>query len=127
MDDDDGSEKDDHTEVPMTSAPTLPTCNPTMRNYNDVKRVAERFVRPFSLTSFPFSLHRLLETADMDEALGAIISWVPSGKGFKVHNRQHFEQEIIPHFFNQTKFKSFQRQLNLYKFSRVSFGQDKGT
>jgi hypothetical protein len=63
--------------------------------------------------TFPFRLHRLLEDAP---ALGfdAIVSWMPSGKAFKVHNTKLFEKEIMNRFFNQTRYKSFLRQLNLY-------------
>ena len=48
-----------------------------------------------------------------------------------VHNRmqvldaQSFVSTIMPIFFNQSKFASFQRQLNLYGFSRFANGPDK--
>jgi hypothetical protein len=43
-----------------------------------------------------------------------------------VHKPKDFVQEVMSHFFNQTKYASFQRQLNLYGFSRLTHGPDKG-
>jgi hypothetical protein len=76
--------------------------------------------------TFPFRLHRLLEDAP---TLGfdAIVSWMPSGKAFKVHNTKLFEKEIMNRFFNQTRYKSFLRQLNLYGFHREATGTSKGS
>ena len=56
-----------------------------------------------------------------------IISWINDGKAFKVHNRNLFIEEYMKKMFNQTKFKSFQRQLNLWGFERVQSGPDKGS
>ena len=43
-----------------------------------------------------------------------------------VHDPKKFVEFIMPRFFGQTKFASFQRQLNLYGFQRFSRGIDKG-
>eukprot|EP00536_Pseudo-nitzschia_multiseries_P015113 jgi/Psemu1/216883/e_gw1.822.3.1 len=57
----------------------------------------------------------------------SIVCWQPHGKAFKVHKPRLFVETIMPHFFNQTKYASFQRQLNLYGFSRITVvGLDKG-
>jgi hypothetical protein len=51
-----------------------------------------------------------------------IISWGRSGCGFKIHSRKAFETEIMPRYFTSTadpKFRSFQRQLNIYSFRLV--------
>jgi hypothetical protein len=55
-----------------------------------------------------------------------VVSWVSHGKAFKVHNVPVFVSEILPLFFNQTKYKSFQRQLNLWGFHRIQNGPEKG-
>jgi hypothetical protein len=50
-----------------------------------------------------------------------IISWVNDGTGFRVHDLDRFVDRIIPKYFKQTKYKSFQRQLYFYNFKRISF------
>ena len=67
------------------------------------------------------------------EGNDSIVSWLPapyphtSSNRFKVHNVSEFVSNILPLFFsNQTKFKSFQRQLNLWGFLRIQNGPEKG-
>ncbi|KAL3916810.1 MAG: hypothetical protein SGILL_005012 [Bacillariaceae sp.] len=55
-----------------------------------------------------------------------IVSWQPHGRAFVVRKPKEFVAQIMPQFFNQTKYASFQRQLNLYGFSRLTHGPDKG-
>ena len=43
-----------------------------------------------------------------------------------MHKSEEFTTEILPRYFNQSKFTSFQRQLNLYRFSRITTGKDRG-
>src|SRR5210317_92921 len=56
----------------------------------------------------------------------SIVCWQPHGRAFMVHSTKEFVNRIMPNYFNQTKYASFQRQLNLYGFSRLSHGKDKG-
>lgn len=56
----------------------------------------------------------------------SVVCWQPHGRAFMVHKPKEFVQQVMPHFFNQTKYASFQRQLNLYGFSRLTHGPDKG-
>jgi hypothetical protein len=74
---------------------------------------------------FPLKLHKMLEHAKRD-SIEHIVSWVNDGTGFKVHNSQLFTQQVMPMWFDQTKYESFRRQLNLYSFSRVSRGPQRG-
>mmetsp|Transcript_34511 Transcript_34511/g.81353 ORF Transcript_34511/g.81353 Transcript_34511/m.81353 type:complete len:284 (-) Transcript_34511:56-907(-) len=74
---------------------------------------------------FPWKLHDMLHVSMM-EAKEHIVSWLPDGTAFKVHNSDAFVAEILPMFFKQTKYKSFQRQLNLWGFERIQHGPDKG-
>jgi len=55
-----------------------------------------------------------------------IVSWQPHGRSFTVHKPKEFVEKIMPTYFNQTKYASFQRQLNLYGFCRLTQGPDKG-
>ena len=75
--------------------------------------------------SFPCKLYEMLEDAD-EKGFACIVSWNPEGNGFMVHDSSAFLREIIPLYFNQTKYKSFQRQLSLYGFTRIAAGKRKG-
>ncbi|GFH56937.1 hypothetical protein CTEN210_13413 [Chaetoceros tenuissimus] len=69
---------------------------------------------------FPQRLFDLLEYIDVRKPeLSRIISWCPNGKAFQVHDRKAFEQQIQPKMFNQSKYGSFNRQLNLWGFERI--------
>ena len=43
-----------------------------------------------------------------------------------MHRPSEFMKNIMPHYSNQTRYKSFQRQLNFYGFSRIRKGVHKG-
>jgi hypothetical protein len=74
--------------------------------------------------SFTKKLHSLLEeNLDPD-----VISWQPHGRSFVIHNPKEFLSEVMPKYFMQSKLTSFQRQLNLYGFTRIMApGPDKGS
>jgi hypothetical protein len=72
----------------------------------------------FTKFAFPFKLHSILESAG-SSGQESIISWLPSGKAFKIHKPKEFADVIMPQYFNQTKYRSFQRQLYIYGFDRV--------
>ncbi len=68
---------------------------------------------------FPTKLHRMLQDANR-EGFHHIVSWVQSGTAFKVHDLDAFMEEVMTKYFDQSKFQSFRRQLNLYDFTRVN-------
>ena len=74
---------------------------------------------------FPQVLYQLLEKSEQ-EGFTSIISWLPENRGFKVHEREEFVSSVLPHYFKQTKIKSFHRQLNIYGFERINHGRDVG-
>jgi hypothetical protein len=75
--------------------------------------------------SFPVKLHRMLEAVE-NEGRQSIVSWNIDGTSFQVHNIERFVTEVLPKHFKQSKYKSFQRQLNFYGFKRVTSGPDEG-
>ncbi|CAJ1941317.1 unnamed protein product [Cylindrotheca closterium] len=75
---------------------------------------------------FPWRLHELLTEAETN-GNDAIISWIPgTNNAFKVKNKEKFTNEILPEYFNATKYKSFQRNLNLWGFESITEGPNKG-
>lgn len=70
---------------------------------------------------FPERLHDML-TQNPD---AEVVSWAPHGRCFVVRKPRDFEKTVLPQFFNQTKYRSFQRQLNLYGFKRITGGADR--
>ena len=74
---------------------------------------------PVRQTPFPVFLHNMLSQVEKD-GLAHIIGWVGGGKAIKIHDRNAFTDLIIPRYFPQrTQFKSFLKQLGLYKFERI--------
>ncbi|KAG7342533.1 HSF-type DNA-binding protein [Nitzschia inconspicua] len=74
---------------------------------------------------FPWKLYKMLEEAPAKK-FDHIVSWVQNGTAFKVHNAQGFLAEVIYQYFDQSKYESFRRQLNLYGFTRVVRGRHRG-
>lgn len=77
------------------------------------------------ITPFPVKLHGMLDMIEAD-GLANVVSWQPHGRCFVVHKPKEFVNHVMPHYFKQTKMASFQRQLNLYGFNRLTGGLDKG-
>jgi HSF-type DNA-binding len=49
------------------------------------------------------------------------IRWLRHGRAFKIFDKQRLVNDVLPHFFQgQNEFGSFQRQLNLYGFLRMT-------
>lgn len=71
--------------------------------------------------SFPVKLHQMLTEAER-QGLDSILSWQVDGRSFRVHKPKQFVEEILLQYFRCSKIKSFQRQLNFYKFSRIVGG-----
>jgi len=70
---------------------------------------------------FPMKLYELVDAGPPD-----IVSWSESGSSFLVNNSEKFCSEVLPRHFRHSKMTSFQRQLNLYGFHRISKGADAG-
>jgi hypothetical protein len=75
--------------------------------------------------SFPLKLQRILDKLEA-EGKTDIISWLPHGRAFLVHDPDRLVSDLLPVYFNQTRYSSFQRQLHMYNFQRITAGRDKG-
>jgi len=73
---------------------------------------------------FPLKLHKIIESSEM-EGYSSIISWLSHGRAFKIHDIDQFTEKIMQKYFFQTKLASFQRQLKVYGFRKLS-KSDKG-
>jgi len=74
---------------------------------------------PYIITKqFPWKLHEMLDVVEQ-RGETSVVSWLPDGRAFRVHSPALFVDQIMKKCFNQTKYKSFQRQLNLWGFERV--------
>lgn len=56
-----------------------------------------------------------------------IISWLPHGRAWKIHDAHAFVDEVIPNFFEYTNYNSFIRLVNAWGFRRVLKGTDRGS
>jgi hypothetical protein len=76
-------------------------------------------------SAFPLKLYEILSLVERD-GFSSVISWQPHGRCFVVHKPDEFKI-ILPRYFKKlSKVASFQRQLNLYGFMRLTRGIDKG-
>ena len=123
----------------LPSHPPSKTPTNSPRALSNVARFADRAL-PFSPEqesrialiggpeSFPMVLHRAL--AELERVAGgrAIATFLPDGRSFFIHNQVLFTRQVLPVFFPMMEsFASFQRQLYLYDFARVSgTGVDRG-
>jgi len=76
---------------------------------------------------FPEKLHEMLQDSECNDWTPSIVSWQPHGRAFRVHNVEKFVEHILPKYFKHSQVTSFQRQLNLYCFRRLTTGVDKGS
>jgi len=70
---------------------------------------------------------KLMHMLDKESLLHPdIVSWQSHGRAFMVRKPKQFTSEVMGGYFRQSKLTSFQRQLNLYGFRRITQGTDAG-
>ena len=67
---------------------------------------------------FPIKLYKLLEKSDIN-GHSSIISWLPHGRAFLIHDVKLFETQVLKKYSFQCKFESFKRQLYMYGFKKI--------
>lgn len=72
---------------------------------------------------FPRRLFEMLQS-ESNSGEPSIISWSDSGNAFRIVDANLFATLILPKYFRTAKFSSFQRNLNLYGFSKIRRGPD---
>lgn len=75
--------------------------------------------------TFPIKLHSIIERSDIDN-YSHIVQWQPHGRSFKIHDTFLLLEHVLKKFFYISKYSSFQRQLNIYGFRKLSKGQETG-
>ena len=71
---------------------------------------------------FPDKLMTMLDAESV--ARPEVISWCSHGRAFICKQPKVFTDEVMGKYFKQSKLTSFQRQLNLYGFRRITRGPD---
>lgn len=74
---------------------------------------------------FPLRLHDVLDASET-EGFQHIVSWLPEGNGFQIHGADAMLPILQKYGFNQSRWKSFLRQLQNYGFRREIRGPTKG-
>ena len=86
------------------------------------KKVIHRMGR---VGKFPIKLHALLNELK-NQGRSDVAAFLPHGNAFGIFNIEEFVKTIMPLHFRMSRYSSFQRQLNLYDFQRITEGPYKG-
>ena len=121
--------KDDGSSASKPQPSDKPRPKPQKHVYHDYSAIPDssEFVRKKSGgVSMPFP-EKLMDMLDKETILNPeVITWLPHGRAFLVRKPKLFTSEVMSGYFRQSKLTSFQRQLNLYGFRRITQGPDAG-
>ncbi|CAB9512781.1 shock factor protein 1 [Seminavis robusta] len=106
-------------EVPvMSAAQTKPTRKRKAKSSSSTGQ--RKLGRP---SAFPQKLYRMLMDIQTNgSSLQDIVAFSPEGNSFHIYHNDAFVEQILPKYFKMSSFSSFQRQLQLYSFKRISKG-----
>lgn len=113
--------------LPAVSNPMLGAGSATA--YSDVTsipNILQDRKRKGRTGTFPQKLHTMLSDLERQDGGSSIASFLPHGRAFAIHKPRDFVKHVMPKYFRMSRFSSFQRQLNLYDFQRITEGPDKG-
>lgn len=60
-----------------------------------------------------------------NEEITDIVAWLPHGRGFIIQNKKRFESEVLPKYFKEAKYTSFNRRLKRWNFIIQRHGHKK--
>jgi hypothetical protein len=63
----------------------------------------------------------ILDNKDISD----VITWLPHGRGFTITDKRRFADEVMPIYFRESKYTSFTRRLNRWKFTIQTQGHKK--
>ena len=97
-----------------------------MENAGAAHKEFDKCVKNLKKEKFPKVLYQLLVDATK-HGNEDIICFLPHGRSFILKDIEKFETIVMPKYFKMSVWKSFRRQLNLYDFTRVTCGPDRGS
>jgi len=97
-----------------------------MKKTRTMYKESDNYVKKEKKEKFPKVLYQLLEDAT-NNGNEDIVCFLPHGYSFVVKDIEKFETIVMPTYFKMSEWKSFRRQINLYDFTRVAYGPDRGS
>ena len=110
-----------YVDKPCTSA----SISGALNKYRDFSKVDPEYMQTTLKKAkgryqetFPIKLFKILENSDRG-GYSSIISWLPHGRAFMIHDEALFKELIMGNYFHQTTYDSFKRQLYIYGFQKI--------
>jgi hypothetical protein len=95
----------------------------SVQETDDLSKLSKGRITKCNEQNFPLRLHYMLGELEKDGS-DHVMSWLPHGRAFIVHDQGALARDLLPRWFQQNKYTSFQRQLNIYGFRRLTSGPE---